>query len=194
MVVAKMIRYQLDCQSSIKTPGYWQFLLTAPEQAYRLEVRDCEAGMDPQRCQLLAILRGLEAIPHRAEVTLVTDSRYVQQGLRHGLGQWRENDWKWEHFGRMVPVKHGDLWQRIDHVLQFHSLRSIEWEQRSEAATMLAGEIVQLKVHRLALSEQLSSPLHCTDTWRIDPPSVGLVGHHGFQPRHFTRYTSVDAC
>ena len=193
MVVAKTIRYQLDCQSSIKTPGYWRFLLTAPEQAYRLEVRECEVGMDSQRCQLLAILRGLEAIPHRAEVTLVTDSRYVQQGLRHGLAQWRETDWKWEHFGQMVPIKHGDLWQRIDHVLQFHSLRSIEWDQRSEAATMLAGEIAQLKVHRLALSEQLSSPLHCADTWRIDPPSVGLAGHHGFQPRHFTRYTSVDA-
>ena len=194
MVVAKTICYQLDCQSSIKTPGYWRFLLTAPEQAYRLEVRDCEVGMDSQRCQLLAILRGLEAIPHRAEVTLVPDRRYVQQGLRHGLAQWRETDWKWEHFGQMVPIKHGDLWQRIDHVLQFHSLRSIEWDQRSEAATMLAGEIAQLKVHRLALSEQLSSPLHCADTWRIDPPSVGLAGHHGFQPRHFTRYTSVDAC
>ena len=118
MVIAKTISYRLYCESSATKPGYWRFLLTAPEQAYRLEVSDFEAGMGVERCQLLAILRGLEAIAHRAEVMLITNSRYAEQGLRHGLSQWRTSDWSWEHFGGMAPIKHGDLWRRIDHVLQ----------------------------------------------------------------------------
>ena len=194
MVIAKTIYYQLYCESSAKKPGYWRFLLTAPEQAYRLEVSDSEVGMSPERCQLLAILRGLEAIAHRAEVTLVTNSRYAQQGLRHGLCQWRENDWSWEHFGRMVPIKHADLWRRIDHVLQYHRLRSIEWDQRFDQAMVITGQSPPLRVHRLALPEQISSPAHCTDSWRVDLPSSGLAGHRGFRPQQFKRYTTVDAC
>ena len=194
MVIAKTIVYQLFCESSSKKPGYWRFLLTAPEQEYRLEVSDYEFGMSPERCQLLAILRGLEAIAHRAEITLVIKSRYIQQGLRHGLPQWRENNWSWEHFGRMVPIKHVDLWRRIDHVLQYHSLHSVEWDQESYERITARGQYPQLRVHRLTLPEQISSPAHCTDSWRVDMPSEGLAGNYGFRPQQFKRYTTLDAC
>ena len=85
MVIAKTAHYRLDCESAPERPDFWRFVLTDPDQDYRLEVSDREPEMGYERCSLLAVLRGLEAIDRRAEVTLCTGSRYVQQGLRHGL-------------------------------------------------------------------------------------------------------------
>ena len=194
MVIAKTISYRLYCESLATKPGYWRFLLTAPEQSYRLEVSDFEAGMGVERCQLLAILRGLEAIAHRAEVMLITNSRYAEQGLRHGLSQWRASDWSWEHFGGMVPIKHGDLWRRIDHVLQYHSLRSIEWKPCGNESMQEVRHHPLLRVHRLAMPEKISSSSHCVDSWRVDRPTDRPAGPSAFSSRHFAGYTSLKSC
>src|SRR6185295_1680931 len=45
-----------------------------------------------------------------------------RRGIDCGLSQWRENDWQWERYGRMAPVKNGDLWQRLDRLLTIHAL------------------------------------------------------------------------
>jgi hypothetical protein len=45
---------------------------------------------------------------------------YVEQGVMYGLADWKENGWRWECFGRMVPVRDTDLWQRMDRILQIH--------------------------------------------------------------------------
>ncbi len=194
MVIAKTISYRLYCESSRETPGYWRFLLTAPEQAYRLEASDFEPEMSAERCELLAILRGLEAIAHRAEITLVTSSRYAQQGIRHGLSQWRDSNWSWEHFGRMVPIKYEDLWRRINHVLQYHSLRSIECHPCGRDVSADCLHRPSLRVHRLMLPEQISSPSHCVHSWRVDPPSVSLADQSPFSPPHFAGYTTGSTC
>ena len=55
-------------------------------------------------------------------VTLIGCTRYVEQGITFGLPEWRENDWRWEYFGQMVPVRDADLWQRMERVLTFHQV------------------------------------------------------------------------
>ena len=194
MVIAKTVPYRLYCESSEKNPGYWRFLLTAPEQAYRLEVSDFEPEMDVERSQLLAILRGLEAIAHRAEVTLVTSSRYAQQGIRHGLSQWEASNWSWEHFGQMVPIKHGDLWRRINHVLKYHCLAGVEWNPCSEDSGGESRNHPRLRVHRMTLPEQISSPSQYVNSWRIDPSDARLNGPTAFSSRQFAGYTSGPIC
>jgi hypothetical protein len=57
-----------------------------------------------------------------SRVTLITTSKYVREGIRHGVMEWRENDWRWERFGQMVPVKNQDLWQRVDRAMRFHKI------------------------------------------------------------------------
>lgn len=39
----------------------------------------------------------------------------------------RERDWCWERFGQLVPVKHLDLWRRIDQALKFHQVECRKW-------------------------------------------------------------------
>jgi ribonuclease HI len=107
--------------------GQWRFVLQPTPAGNRLEVSDFEEGISSERLQLLAVVRGLEAIDGRAQVTLVTSSRYVSRGVRFGLELWRENDWQWERFGEMLPIKNLDLWQRVDRALQFHTIECRVW-------------------------------------------------------------------
>ncbi|MCA9176228.1 MAG: hypothetical protein KDB14_17195 [Planctomycetales bacterium] len=101
--------------------GRWKFVLRASDGASRLEATDYEK-MSRSRLELLSVIRGLEALDQPSRVTLVTSSRYVGQGLRHGLELWRQTDFQWDRFGVMSPIKNEDLWRRLDQVLEYHTL------------------------------------------------------------------------
>jgi ribonuclease HI len=100
--------------------GEWRFVLQAADGSATFEAADSEPETHGERLELLALVRGLEALDQPSRVTLVTASRYVNRGLAYGLDEWRRNGWTWECFGEMVPVKNRDLWQRVDRAVQFH--------------------------------------------------------------------------
>jgi ribonuclease HI len=102
--------------------GCWRFVLRLPSGETSLEAADEEPEATPQRLELLAVVRGLEALEQPSRITLVTSSAHLRRGLCHGLTQWKENDWQWERYGRMTPVKNDDLWRRLDRLLMFHSV------------------------------------------------------------------------
>jgi ribonuclease HI len=105
-----------------------------------LEAGDFESELGGERLELLAVVRGLEALEQPSQVTLVTPSRYVQRGLRYGLPPWRENQWRWERFGELTPVKNADLWQRVDRALEFHRVDCRVWRLDSPATPSGAAE------------------------------------------------------
>lgn len=107
--------------------GRWRFVLEQIDGSNRIEVADEEPHVRGERLQLLAVLRGLEALEQPSRVTLVTPSRYVGKGLRNGLDVWRDNGWCWERFGEMTPIKNQDLWQRIDRSMEFHRIDCRIW-------------------------------------------------------------------
>jgi len=103
-------------------PGCWRFVLRAIDGSDHLEAEDVEPDIQGERLELLAVVRGLEALDQPSRVTLLTPSKYVREGVRFGLAEWRRNGWRWEFFGQMVPVKNCDLWQRVDLALRFHQV------------------------------------------------------------------------
>ena len=115
--------------------GLWHFVLESVDGTSTLEATDEEAEVDPERLELLAVVRGLEALDQPSNVTLVTRSRSVTRGLRFGIDHWRENGWQWECFGRMSPIKDSDLWQRVDRALRFHKVRCRVWRFDPPAET-----------------------------------------------------------
>jgi len=78
------------------------FVLESVDGSDVLEVAEHEDDAATHRLELLAVVRGLEALDQPSRVTLVTSSEYVRRGLRFGIQQWREDGWRWEFFGRMV--------------------------------------------------------------------------------------------
>ncbi len=104
--------------------GYWSFVLRAADGSATYEAADCEPQTHGERLDLLAVVRGLEALDQPSRVTLVTPSRYVNRGIAYGLDEWGRNGWTWESFGQMVPVKNRDLWQRLDRALKIHRIEA----------------------------------------------------------------------
>jgi ribonuclease HI len=100
--------------------GRWRFLLESMTGTQRLEASDVEYGVRGERLELLALVRGLEALDQPSRVTLFTASDPIRRGLRYGLEDWRRNAWMWERFGKLVPVKNRDLWQRVDRAARIH--------------------------------------------------------------------------
>lgn len=121
---------------SRQSPGQWRFVVQALDGAEQVEVVDVESDICGDRLDLLTVIRGLESLDQPSRVTLVTSSRFVKQGIDEGLAEWRENDWMWERFGERVPVKHFDLWRRLDHALTIHQVQCRRW--RLDAAHRVA--------------------------------------------------------
>ncbi|MCE3016403.1 MAG: RNase H family protein [Pirellula sp.] len=110
-------------KSAIALNSRWRFVLEDIHSGTKFEAQDREVGAAPDRTALVAVLRGLEALEQPSRVTLVTTSRYVFRGLQYGLTEWRENDYSWEHFGSVQPIRNADLWKRIDRTLAFHQVQ-----------------------------------------------------------------------
>jgi ribonuclease HI len=120
--------------------GRWHFSLESVGDGTKNNVTDVEPGESSGRLELLVVIRGLEALDQPSQVTLVTTSGYVRRGIRFGMEDWRNSGWRWEHFGRMVPVTNADLWQRLGRAMEFHELkcRSCQLE-RIDSAHVLRG-------------------------------------------------------
>lgn len=102
--------------------GEWRFVLRSLDGSHRIEAKDREPQARGNRLELLALVRGLEALDQPSRVTLMTRSSYVERGLSVGIDEWRQNGWTWEYFGQMTPIKNQDLWRRVDRAMAFHVL------------------------------------------------------------------------
>ncbi len=105
----------------------WRFVLQPSGAGERIAASDVEPDADAMRLDLLAVVRGLEALDGPARVTLLAANRFVRRGIRRDLAQWREHDWRWERFGKLVPIRDLDLWQRVDRALAIHQVECFAW-------------------------------------------------------------------
>jgi ribonuclease HI len=125
-----------------KQQGDWRFVLQTASGERHLEAADAEQATSGERLELLAVVRGLEALDQPSRVTLLTPSSYVSRGLSYGLEEWRSNNWQWERYGQMVPVKDGDLWRRLDHAQRFHHLECRRWKVDRSTESSADGRAV----------------------------------------------------
>ena len=127
---ASIPHYHLFSES-IDDPGNsrWRFVLRSADGVDHLEADEAETGFHGERLELLAVVRGLEALDQPSHVTLVTSSAYLREGIRNSLPEWRKNGWCWEFYGQMVPVKNADLWKRVNQAMNYHTVecRSRNW-------------------------------------------------------------------
>lgn len=71
--------------------------------------------------ELLAVIEGLSALKRPCNITLTSDSTYVLKGIQEWMTDWKKRGWK---TASKKPVKNVDLWQRLDALIEPHS---IEW-------------------------------------------------------------------
>jgi ribonuclease HI len=86
------------------------------------ELKGGEANTTNNRMELLAAIHALEALERDTEITLVTDSNYVKNGITGWIFGWKKNGWK---NAAKKPVKNAELWQRLDAANARHR---VTWE------------------------------------------------------------------
>jgi ribonuclease HI len=95
-------------------PGGWGALLIAREGEATLKERELQGGealTTNNRMELLAAISALESLSRPSQLTIVTDSAYVKNGVTGWIHAWKRNGWR---TADNKPVKNIDLWQRLD--------------------------------------------------------------------------------
>lgn len=103
------------------------------------------------RMELQAALSGLTELTRPCEVVLVTDSKYLKDGVTLWLSRWQRNRWR---TAAKKPVKNVDLWQALQaqverHRIQWRWVRGHAGDPGNELADQLANRAIDqwLKTH-----------------------------------------------
>jgi ribonuclease HI len=123
--MAKLIAYTDGACSGNPGPGGWGALLRAMDGDRVVKERKLsggEAETTNNRMELLAAIHTIEPLARPTEITIVTDSQYVKNGVTSWIHSWKKNGWK---TAARKPVKNAELWQRLDEAQARHS---VIWE------------------------------------------------------------------
>ena len=102
-------------------PGGWAAILRFGEVEKELSGGD--ANTTNNRMEMLATIRGLEALVRPVSVDIYTDSTYVRDGITKWIHNWKRNNWK---TSAKKPVKNDDLWRTLDGLMEKHDVR-LHW-------------------------------------------------------------------
>jgi ribonuclease HI len=100
-------------------PGGWGTILRY--KGVERELHGGEAATTNNRMELMAAIKGLEALKRPCTVRLHTDSQYLRDGITRWIHMWKARGWR---TAGKEPVKNVDLWQRLDAAAAPHQ---VDW-------------------------------------------------------------------
>lgn len=104
------------CRGNPGSGGWGAVLLWGDE---RRTLHGGEHDTTNNRMELKAAIEALNALKRPCDVLLHTDSRYVMNGIREWLPNWKKRGWK---TASRKPVKNKDLWQALDEAQSRHAV------------------------------------------------------------------------
>ena len=72
------------------------------------------------KMELTAAIKGLEVLNTKCQVNLITDSKYVMDGINGWINGWKKNNWK---SSQKKDVKNKDLWIQLDKLNSYHDVK-----------------------------------------------------------------------
>ena len=73
------------------------------------------------KMELTAAIEALKHFQKRENITLITDSKYVKDGIQTWIKNWKKNNWK---TSTKQLVKNRELWERLDNLCE---KKNISW-------------------------------------------------------------------
>jgi ribonuclease HI len=103
-------------------PGGWGVVLRFGE--HEKELSGGEKNTTNNRMELTAAIMGLSALKEKCRVRLVTDSKYVADGITKGWAEsWKKNGWR---KADKKPALNPDLWEKLLELVSYHEV-TIDW-------------------------------------------------------------------
>jgi len=98
-------------------PGGWGAVLRFRDR--EKELFGGEQETTNNRMELMAVIKGLQALTRTCTVDVTTDSVYVKNGITQWIHNWKRNGWR---TAAKKPVKNDDLWRLLDEVAAKHDV------------------------------------------------------------------------
>jgi ribonuclease HI len=113
-MTAQVVIYTDGACAGNPGPGGWGYIvLNAIDKAFIRRSCGGEKATTNNRMELMAAISALESFEqNRPEsITIITDSKYVLQGITEWIKGWKKNGWMGSN---KTPVKNKDLWERLE--------------------------------------------------------------------------------
>lgn len=136
-------------------PGGYGVVLIDQKSGLRKEISGSLLATTNNRAELLAAIKGLEALRFPCVVILFSDSKYVVESFTRGwIYTWRQKGWRTSSGG---PVANRDLWERLlelcaIHKVEFSWVRGHNGNIENERCDALAVEATK-NVYRSETAE-----------------------------------------
>jgi len=98
-------------------PGGWGAVLVSGK--HRKELSGGEHETTNNRMEMMAVIRGAEALKRGCNVDIYTDSKYVMKGMTEWVEGWKKRGWR---TASRQPVKNVDLWRLLEKELGRHEV------------------------------------------------------------------------
>lgn len=141
------------CSGNPGVGGYGTVLLYGTA---RKELSEGYQKTTNNRMELLAVIKGLEALKEPCQVSLYSDSKYVVDAIEKGwVKKWQANGWKRNQKEMALNV---DLWERLLPLLEKHKVKLI-WvkghadNKENERCDFLARQAITRDVKNVDLSK-----------------------------------------
>ena len=106
------------CSGNPGPGGYGAVLIHGP---HRKELSGGETATTNNRMEIMAVLKGLEALKKPCNVALYSDSKYVVDAIEKGwVIKWKKNNWM---RNKKDPALNVDLWEQMLALLAIHPVK-----------------------------------------------------------------------
>lgn len=106
--------------SCLKNPGPGGYGVILKYKNHLRELQAGFGGTTNNRMELQGVIEGLRTLKEPCLVTVITDSKYVKNGITSWIHSWKKNGWKTS--GKQ-PVKNQDLWMDLDKLCRIHDIK-----------------------------------------------------------------------
>jgi ribonuclease HI len=124
--------------SCLGNPGKGGWAILIIEDNSTKEFFGSERATTNNRMELTAAINAVKKTKSKKKVKIVTDSKYVKNGIETWINNWKKNNWKTSN---KQNVKNKDLWIELDTLIQ---KRNINWSWVKGHANNLYNERVDL--------------------------------------------------
>jgi ribonuclease HI len=95
--------------------------------------------------EMVAVIRGLQALKRPSKLKITTDSKYVLTGITEWLSVWKARGWK---TANKKPVLNAELWQQLEqlcarHEIEWHWVKGHSGHRENEIADKLANKGIE---------------------------------------------------
>ena len=124
-------------------PGGWGALLKAKKNGEIIsekEIYGGERNTTNNRMELMAAIKALRTLNKRCHVTIITDSKYLKDGMTKWLLKWLGNNWR---NSTNKEIKNVDLWKELyilsaSHEINWSWVKGHDNHEENERADYLA--------------------------------------------------------